>query len=109
MERKRPTVKAMRELHATLELLTEAFECWTQPHPIEGLVSPENPGGQMTATRRDGSKVDRTEFLREAREKVAEIQGRYSWLDPKLCRCGHPKHAAQCPAPEGCWCDTFTR
>ena len=25
-----------------------------------------------------------------------------------LCRCEHPKHAGQCPAPDGCWCDTFT-
>lgn len=23
------------------------------------------------------------------------------------CRCGHPPHEAQCPAAEGCWCDTF--
>jgi CDGSH-type Zn-finger protein len=25
-----------------------------------------------------------------------------------LCRCGHPKHAGQCRAPDGCWCDTLT-
>jgi len=23
-----------------------------------------------------------------------------------LCRCGHIPHDAQCPAPDGCWCDT---
>lgn len=27
---------------------------------------------------------------------------------PAPCRCGHPIHAAQCPNPSGCWCDTFT-
>jgi len=24
-----------------------------------------------------------------------------------LCRCEHPVHVAQCPHPEGCWCDTY--
>lgn len=26
-----------------------------------------------------------------------------------LCRCGHPKHEGQCPATDGCWCDSFAR
>ena len=25
------------------------------------------------------------------------------------CRCGHPEHEAQCPATDGCWCDTVTK
>jgi hypothetical protein len=25
----------------------------------------------------------------------------------KRCRCDHPPHRAQCPHPDGCWCDTF--
>jgi hypothetical protein len=24
-----------------------------------------------------------------------------------ICRCGHLKHKAQCPASDGCWCDTY--
>jgi hypothetical protein len=29
-------------------------------------------------------------------------------MNAQLCRCEHPKHAAQCPAAGGCWCDHFT-
>lgn len=25
------------------------------------------------------------------------------------CSCGHPQHAGQCPAPDGCWCDDFSK
>jgi hypothetical protein len=26
----------------------------------------------------------------------------------RVCRCGHPPHPGQCPAPDGCWCDSFS-
>jgi hypothetical protein len=29
-------------------------------------------------------------------------------MSTKTCRCGHAPHRAQCPAPDGCWCDTFS-
>jgi hypothetical protein len=28
---------------------------------------------------------------------------------PMLCRCEHLPHQGQCPAIEGCWCDSFDR
>ena len=28
--------------------------------------------------------------------------------EAKSCRCGHAPHPDQCPAPGGCWCDTYT-
>ncbi len=40
-------------------------------------------------------------------ELMAEVM-LYPDPDPDVCRCGHPKHAGQCPAADGCWCDTFT-
>lgn len=53
-------------LQTALTLMCEAHELMDQPHPIDALVTPENPGGQSTATRRDGTKVDRGKFADEA-------------------------------------------
>lgn len=39
---------------------------------------------------------------------INHVDGCDCQLKP-LCRCGHPKHSAQCSNPMGCWCDTFTR
>lgn len=31
----------------------------------------------------------------------------YDGMVPILCRCGHDEHEGQCPAHDGCWCDSF--
>lgn len=64
--------EAMKEkqvgLQGALALMVEAYELDRQGHPVDGRVSPNNPGGQMTATRKDGGKVDRTVFAAHAYE-----------------------------------------
>lgn len=46
--------------------------------------------------------------------RVRGLAGAVEWLESvaklgaaEVCRCGHPPHSGQCPAVDGCWCDTF--
>jgi hypothetical protein len=73
-------------LRHALDLLTEAAEMQSQNLQLSGAVTPESPGGQLTATRRDGKKVDRTAFMKEALRNaqiaLMMTQGRQSRGDP---------------------------
>jgi hypothetical protein len=53
-------------IQGALKLLLEACELNEQPRQLSAEVTPENPGGQLTAKRMDGTKVDRTVFLKDA-------------------------------------------
>lgn len=49
-----------------MERLMEAVALQSQPLTLSGMVTPESPGGQLTATRANGQRVDRHDFLRDA-------------------------------------------
>jgi len=40
-------------------------------------------------------------------DSVLSGKGGDEMRDDTLCRCGHPKHPAQCPHRDGCWCDVY--
>jgi hypothetical protein len=50
---------------AALEKLRDAIDIDRQPYPTAGRVTPDNPGGQFTATLPDGTKVDRREVMQD--------------------------------------------
>jgi len=65
MPRNRPTVRRQLALEQALRLMIEAAEIQGQPFG-DSLVSPESPGGQLTAIRPDGRPVDRWKFQSQA-------------------------------------------
>lgn len=77
-----PTQEAttMTTLRDVIEGLLEAIECSHQPYQLSGLVTPESPGGQLTATRRDGTKVDRFSFMAD---QVAQARAVLARMSPK--------------------------
>lgn len=65
-KRNRPTMKRQRALESALALLMEAVDLQSQSFKLDALVTPSNPGGQMTAIRRNGQAVHRWDFQRQA-------------------------------------------
>lgn len=75
-----PTTKEVTPmtLRDVIDGLLEAIECSHQPYQLSGLVTPESPGGQLTATRRDGTKVDRFRFMADQVAIARDVLGRMS-------------------------------
>lgn len=77
--------------------------------PTTPKLSPMDPAirRRLETERKSRTDAARAGFLALCSEVGATVVAEVTPPAP-LCRCGHPPHAAQCPNPTGCWCDTFT-
>lgn len=61
------------DLLRLIDRMIEAHECLGQPHQLAGAVTPESPGGQLTAHLRDGTPVDRRAHAKAVFAEAAEV------------------------------------